>query len=115
MQAWLSLLLCYAGFVALAMAMPRHHEQLRGAKPNPAFRRLWQALGVTGLTASLLASLAHWPDRTIAISAWTGIATVAAFALAMVLTWSAPGRRLILLALPAGSALALCAITALAT
>lgn len=100
MLPWLSLALCYAGFVALALAMPRHHEELRGTRPDPASRRPWRAAGAVLLALSLWPALAWWPNAAIAVSAWLGLATVAAFALAMVLAWSAPKRRLPFALLP---------------
>lgn len=105
MLPWLSLALCYAGFVALALAMPRHHEELRGRKPDPAHRRPWQAAGAGLLVLSVWPAVLWWPNAAIAVSAWLGIATVAAFALAMVLTWGRPGSRGRLAALPAGAAI----------
>ena len=105
MLPWLSLALCYAGFVALALSMPRHHEELRGGKFDAAGRWRWRAAGAGLLGISVWPALARWPNVPIAISAWLGIATVAAFALAMVLTWSERENRGLFVAMPVGLAL----------
>ncbi|VDC22939.1 DUF3325 domain-containing protein [Pseudogemmobacter humi] len=107
MLPWLSLVLCYAGFVALALAMPRHHEELRGGKPGAAGQRLWRLAGAALLAASLWPALVWWPEAAIAVSAWLGMATVAAFALAMVLTFGPTRRRGLSAALPVCLAVAL--------
>ncbi|NPD16989.1 DUF3325 family protein [Xinfangfangia sp. D13-10-4-6] len=102
MLPWASLILSYAGFTALALAMPRHHEELWGGKPGPLARRLWQAGGALALLASLILALATWPNAPVAVSAWAGLLTLAAFALAMVLTRrNLGGHRALVLAPPA--------------
>ncbi len=109
MLPWLSLILCYAGFTGLALAMPRHHEELCGRKPGPRSRPFWRLAGWLGLGLSLIPALMSWANIPIALSAWLGLATVAAFALAMVMTYAAPGRRALLLSLPVVLAL-VCAV-----
>ncbi|MGN4047283.1 DUF3325 domain-containing protein [Pseudomonas sp. SM4] len=55
----LALLLCYAGFTALCLSMPRHHDELLGHKPS-AVRR--QALKIAGW---LLLCLSLWAAVTV--------------------------------------------------
>lgn len=100
MYAWLSLILSYAGFIALALAMPRHFEELRGGKPGQGLKPLFRLAAIAFLGLSLLAALQAWPNGVIAVSAWLGLLTVAAFALAMVMTWTRPKNRHVLPLLP---------------
>jgi hypothetical protein len=55
----LALLLCYAGFTALCLSMPRHHDELLGHKPSAARR---QALKIAGW---LLLCLSLWAAVTV--------------------------------------------------
>ncbi|KAE9648008.1 DUF3325 domain-containing protein [Pseudomonas sp. PB103] len=55
----LALLLCYAGFTALCLSMPRHHDELLGHKPS-ALRR--QGLKIAGW---LLLCLSLWAAVTV--------------------------------------------------
>ena len=56
MTGWLSLLLCYAGFAALACAMPRHFAQITGRRGAPLRPRLWQGAGALLLALSFVAT-----------------------------------------------------------
>lgn len=54
----LALLLCYAGFTALCLAMDRHHLDLLGRKPSAARRRTMKVGGWLLLALSLWAAVA---------------------------------------------------------
>ncbi|WP_166216070.1 DUF3325 domain-containing protein [Pseudomonas atagonensis] len=54
----LALLLCYAGFTALCLSMPRHHDELLGNKPSPRRRRGLNLAGWLLLVLSLWAAVA---------------------------------------------------------
>jgi len=48
----LALLLCYAGFSALCLSVPRHHDELLGNKPSARRARVlklagWLLLGLS--------------------------------------------------------------------
>lgn len=58
----LALLLCYAGFTALCLAMDRHHVELLGRKASPRRR---QGLRLGGW---LLLALSLWP--AVAVPEW---------------------------------------------
>jgi hypothetical protein len=55
----LALLLCYAGFTALCLSMPRHHDELLGHQPSAARR---QGLKIAGW---LLLCLSLWAAVTV--------------------------------------------------
>ncbi|WP_025109393.1 DUF3325 domain-containing protein [Pseudomonas sp. H1h] len=54
----LALLLCYAGFTALCLSMPRHHDQLLGHKPSTRRARHLKLVGWLMLGCSLWAAVA---------------------------------------------------------
>ena len=54
----LALLLCYAGFTALCLSMPRHHDELLGNKPSARRARHLKLAGWLLLGASLWAAVA---------------------------------------------------------
>ncbi|MHA3734888.1 DUF3325 domain-containing protein [Pseudomonas sp. Eth.TT006] len=53
----LALLLCYAGFTALCLSMPRHHDDLLGHKPSAGRARHLKVAGWLLLGASLWAAV----------------------------------------------------------
>ncbi len=73
----LALLLSLAGFVALALAMERHHRQVWQRAPSRKQCMLLRCFGITGLGAALAACVAHagWATGTVI---WLGLMTVAA-------------------------------------
>ncbi|MBI0536327.1 DUF3325 domain-containing protein [Roseomonas sp. KE2513] len=100
--------LAYAGFVAMCLAMERHHEQVfRTRAVPPRRRRLLSVLGWLLLVASVLAmvSASGWG---LGLVLWAGILTATAIPLSILLTY-APRMALMLAAapLPAGLALLL--------
>lgn len=100
MAGWLSLLLCYAGFAALACAMPRHFAQITGRRGAPLRPRLWQGAGALLLALSLWAALDQW-GRGLGLTAWAGILTLAGLALGLLLTGIEERAPRLLLVLPA--------------
>lgn len=78
-----------AGFLALSLAMERHHEQAFGTLAVPRARRLGlRALGTAELLASLQACIAlQGPTRGWVL--WAGVLTAAALAVILVHTWAA--------------------------
>lgn len=85
MAGWSSLILCTLGFVALALAMPRHHEQLFRGKASFRWQSACRLLALLLLGLSLALAGTAWDNAVIAASAWLGMATLAAFAVAMAL------------------------------
>lgn len=83
------LALTHAGLVALAMAMDRHHRQLR---PSTASHTApgtlgWKLAGWLLLALSLQLSTQNWGVGT-GLVAWCGIATAAALALILMLPFA---------------------------
>lgn len=82
----MALLLSLAGFVALALAMERHHRQVWQRAPSRKQCLLLRCAGVIGLGAALAACVAHagWATGTVI---WLGLMTVAALTVALVLSY----------------------------
>ena len=100
--------LAYAGFVAMCLAMERHHEQVfRTRAIPPRRRRLLAALGWLLLAASALATVAA-SGWGLGLVLWAGVLTATAIPLSILLTY-APRVAMMLAAapLPAGLALLL--------
>lgn len=99
MMVWISLLLAFAAFCAMAASMERHQGQLH-TEELPAGRvTAWRLGGSLLLAGSLLPCLARW-NTSVAISAWLGLLSLAAAALALLLTYAPQWiRRLALAAL----------------
>lgn len=74
----------FGGFVALSLAMDRHHEDTygRGTQPAPGTRRWLRAGGTLGLLASLFASLAA-AGRVQGWVFWLGALTAGALAVVL--------------------------------
>lgn len=89
MAGWFSLFLCILGFAALALAMPRHYEQLLFRKPAAGRQWVWRLLALVLLGLSVGLACMAWDNAIIAISAWFGMAAPAAFAVAIALTFRA--------------------------
>jgi hypothetical protein len=101
----------YSGFLCLALAMNRHHQALLGQRPSGARKRLFQLLGTGALIASAVLCFTRWHGG-IAFSAWLGVLTIAALAVAITLTYSPRVRSLPFGVAPAGLAFAVIFITA---
>ncbi|MBB3228080.1 magnesium-transporting ATPase (P-type) [Luteibacter sp. Sphag1AF] len=52
--------LAYVGFVALMIAMEKHHEELMQARPTPARRRVWRWAGWAALCAAMAVAMYRW-------------------------------------------------------
>jgi hypothetical protein len=84
-MAVLALVLAYAGFLALALAMDRHAAEMGQARRVPPGRR--QVLRIAGsivLALSLWASIAAW-GAPFGILGWLGALTAGAIVLVLVL------------------------------
>ncbi|WP_435034915.1 DUF3325 domain-containing protein [Pseudomonas neuropathica] len=97
----LALLLTYAGFTALCLSMPRHHDELLGHKPSTRRRQ-----GLT-LAGWLLLSLSLWAavsanGWSFGLVDWFAVLMLSALALVLLL----PYRPRLALALAAASLLA---------
>lgn len=83
---WLPvLLLCIAGFLALAAAMNRHQRQLGITRITPITRHLWQVAGAGLQTLALLLCMwrAGW---AVGMVLWFGYLTVAGVMTALLFT-----------------------------
>ncbi|MFJ3008459.1 DUF3325 domain-containing protein [Pseudomonas fluorescens] len=97
----LALLLCYTGFSALCLSMPRHHDELLGNKPSVRRARVLKLAGWLLLGLSLWAAVvAHgW---SFGLVDWFAVLMLSALALVLLL----PYRPRLALALAALSLLA---------
>lgn len=82
----LALLLCYAGFTALCLSMPRHHDELLGHKPST---RRGQALKLAGW---LLLGLSLWAAVTgngwsLGLVDWFAVLMLSGLALVLLLPY----------------------------
>lgn len=50
---WMAMALCYCGWLALCLAMPKHWRQVLHNEPAPRRRHVLRGVGGTGLAASL--------------------------------------------------------------
>ncbi|HIE1101043.1 DUF3325 domain-containing protein [Stenotrophomonas sp.] len=87
----IALLLAAAAFACLAMAMERHHRDVAGHAPPTPRRRLLQVLGVLGLLASLLASIAAW-GAAQGFVGWCGVLAAGAGAMVLWLSFRSPAK-----------------------
>ena len=78
--------LCYAGFVLLSLGQARHHRRVYGG--DHYGRQRWgRWVGSTLLGSGALVSAAAWGPGTGAV-AFLGLATFAAVAVALLLTYA---------------------------
>ena len=82
----LSILLSFTGFAMLAIAMPRHLEQVMGRGHALRFSRAARLAGWGLLALSVLPCLAG-TGPSIGWTRWVGALTFAAFPVAMILTY----------------------------
>ncbi|MCX2542464.1 DUF3325 domain-containing protein [Pseudomonas sp. COW5] len=82
----LALLLCYSGFTALCLAMPRHHDELLGGKPSTGRRRGLSLGGWLLLGLSLWAAVAGngW---SFGLVDWFAVLMLSALALVLLLPY----------------------------
>jgi hypothetical protein len=99
----LGLALAYAGFLALSLAMERHHEQVFARRRIPAGRARLCFWGGWLLLAAAIAPPVLALGWGLGLVVWTGLLTAAAMPLALLLCY-APRAALLLGAapLPAG-------------
>lgn len=84
---WLSLALCFSGFVALCLSVDRHHEQVLGKRPPAALGR---TLRFTGWLA-LLAAAAPCIDQlgvSVGLSLWAALLSIGAIVQVLLLTYT---------------------------
>ena len=79
--------LCYAGFAMLSLCQARHHRRVYGGNPDRRRRRWGRWAGWTSLAAAASSSTAAWGPGT-AMVAFPGLATFAAVAVALLLTYA---------------------------
>lgn len=82
----LALLLCYAGFTALCLAMPRHHDELLGQRPSERRRQSLKIGGWSLLGLSLWAAVAGngW---SFGLVDWFAVLMLSALALVLLLPY----------------------------
>lgn len=98
-MTFLSITLAYLGFLALALAMPRHAGQI--GQPNRLPGYAAQGVGALLLATSLWPALQGWPRLSIAITVWLGGLSLAALVLGLVLSLPAAARGRAPVAAPA--------------
>jgi hypothetical protein len=86
MMGLMSLVLAFGGFAGLALAMPRHHGQLRGGSPPGRSRPVFVVAGWGMLAASAAPSVASW-GWAFGLTAWLGLLSVAAAALVLLMSY----------------------------
>ncbi|RBC00488.1 DUF3325 domain-containing protein [Pseudomonas sp. RSB 5.4] len=93
----LALLLCYAGFTALCLSMPRHHDELLGRKPSARRGRGLKLFGWLMLGLSLWATVAAngWG---LGLVDWFAVLMCSALALVLLMPYR-PKLALVLAAL----------------
>lgn len=84
-------LLALAGFAALALSMQKHHRDVLG-RASPRSRELLFGSGGWLLLAVSLFSAIAGADLFVGIVLWLGLVTIAALAVAMVLTYGPRNR-----------------------
>ncbi len=87
----IALLAATLGFLALALAMDRHHVVVFGRVPGAARRRLLRTGGTLALLVAALACVASWGPARGAIGLW-GVLSLGAAAVLLWLRWRAPTR-----------------------
>jgi len=104
MPVWTSLAWAFPAFVALAVAMPRHQEELLGRELSTRSALAWRLAGAAGLGLALAACLQAW-SLSVGIAAWTGLLTFAAMLVGWLLAYAPHlAMRLACLSAVAGAA-----------
>jgi Protein of unknown function (DUF3325) len=94
----LALALSYAGFVALALSMDRHHRQVWGRVPSGRMRLALRLAGAAGLASALAACVAH-AGGSVGPVLWFGLLSAAG--LVVVLLLALRPRAVVVLAVTA--------------
>lgn len=81
--------LAHAGMTFLALAMDRHHRQLRpgAVQARQGQRVAWRAAGISMLTSSLWLCMESWGAAT-GTTAWFGILGAVSLALVLLLAYA---------------------------
>lgn len=77
----ISFFIALGGFAALALAMPRHKAQL-----SPKAARWWRPIGWVLTLGSFIPCVLE-AGFSLALTAWLGVLSLAAFSVAMALTY----------------------------
>ncbi|MFA7667504.1 MAG: DUF3325 domain-containing protein [Burkholderiaceae bacterium] len=85
--------LAYGAFVALALAMERHQEQIAGRRLGVWASRAWRCGGIVLLGSSLAVCLMQ-ALPSMAVTVWLGLLSLAALALALSFTYRPAWVRL---------------------
>lgn len=86
----LAVSLAAAGFVALALAMDRHHAAVVGGPASPPRRRLLRAAGTLALSASAALCIGAWGWIQGAVGLW-GVFALGAACVMLWLRWRESG------------------------
>lgn len=105
MDIWISLALAFSAFVALAVGMTRHQEDLTGRTLSAAATMAWRLAGIAGLGLALGACLQTW-SVSVGVAAWVGLLTFAALLVGGLLTYASQWVMRLAAASAAGSVLA---------
>lgn len=81
-----ALALSFLAFLALALAMDRHHGQILEGRPNARFRAFMRLGGTALLCLSALSCVAAY-GWSIGLTWWLGILTAAAMPLLLLLAY----------------------------
>ena len=87
MMPLLALAFAYFGFSTLALAMPRHFQQLTGSKPVPWQKRGLALTGWSLLGVSIIPCILHW-KIVFGVTAWVGILMIASVSVVLTLTYT---------------------------
>lgn len=79
-------LLQFAGFVALALSMPRHFREFFGSLPARSAKLSMRVVGWSLLTLAFIPAI-FGAGASIGIVLWFGLATLAASVVALTLTY----------------------------
>lgn len=94
-----SLSLAFLGFVALALAMARHHEQMLGGRPDLRFRSGMRLGGALLLAVSAVPCVVAY-GWSVGLTWWLGVLTAAAMPLVLLLTYRPKAIPGVALAMP---------------
>lgn len=113
MAAMATLMLSFAGFACLALAMDRHYEQVSGHEfTTLRLRRALRGLASALLAVGLIACLQAW-GAAVASLVWLGMLSCGALMVALTLSYAA-GRLTVLSGTAAVMGLGLAVMTGLA-
>lgn len=83
----LAFTLVFAGFVALSLAMDRHHRGVFKKMPSKPLKHLVRCVGLTLVAAGWSFSVVVW-GGSVGTVAWLGIMTVAAVGVTLLHTYT---------------------------